>query len=542
MPRAAAKAMLSTLTSNNQPALFLEPCWGAHIREALHLLQPQQPLLVVVTDPSDLWHMFHCEDFSIDLSAGRLWLLTGCEWPTDLQNLLQQTDALPTPSIFIRTTAVAESLTNAMMDHARRVLSAEVNRRHEQMARVIQQPPRPVNRDDVRIVLAGPSQYRLWDDAGRMLSEALVMARDHAISPLNNSSQFTSSQAAEKVAADPLDPSCEQVQLVAFNTDHPATSSPLGLARTIEQADAVLSAGTGRSDLPPVAPLHKPWLTWISSGRIPSPVPGSTHDRLLLADANWLAAAQAAGWGIDQLEVVGWPATAALSGTDTLYSRDASGASERRSSASSQGRDASAAPALAILVDLPESIEAPDYNLSSHTLLWEAIAYELGRDPLAVGDDPMKFLHRHRENRKVSVDGLDVARFVEQLILPAYVLGLARGLAAAKIPLHLHGRNWDRFADLAHLWRGNLDTSDQFIAAIEQAGALVHPWPVSGPHSIAARGRLILHPTSRRMETWVREAKELLARAADGKTISQTSILTFTRQSLLAQLREIVSA
>lgn len=558
VPTAAARAMLSTLTSNDQPALFLEPTWAAHLVEALNRVKPQQPVLAIVNRVQDLWLMLHCHDFSAALESGRLWLLTGQTWQADFQKLLETHEALPTPSIFIRTNASDEALTNQLMADARSVLQAEGIRRQQQMTLLIQQLPTAPVDTLCRLVVAGPMQFRLWDDASRMLAGHLI---PDIVSP-RGTSIHSSAEPAEVAQGThhAIVAGAQPVAIELYDTDQPASSSTLGLARAISRSDAILTAGTGRSDLPAVAPLHKPWMTWVTTARIPSPVFGAAQDRLLLADEQWRSKAKAAGWQDSQLSVIGWPAVAKSPAmeTEAAVEEHAAGVKEpvipipsqapvspdapalhSLASPDAHGTAGLNLPALVMIVDLPESMESPDFSLSSHTLLWEAIGHEIGQDPFVVGDDPVQYLHRRREGRRVAAEGLDLGRFVEGLILPGYAVGLARLLVAANIPLRLHGKNWSRLKDLAPYWFGPIEKAEDLQRAVDSAAALVHCWPVAGSHSIENRGKAVLRATGRRGETFVREARELLASIASGKAPSLPQ-RRFTGRELIDQLAGIV--
>src|SRR5205823_7742239 len=109
-----------------------------------------------------------------------------------------------------------------------------------------------------------------------------------------------------------------------------------------------------------------------------------------------------------------------------------------------------ATDALALIVNT-NPIDVPDNltDFSSHRVLWELIAADLHNDPFVLTEDIDAFLTRRMRKLDIAAETLSSARFIAELILPAYPQSLARLLIRAKAPLRLFGNGWDRIPDFA---------------------------------------------------------------------------------------------
>lgn len=449
VPRAAAKEMLKSLDARGNVACFLDPRHAAALRVALDKLLPEQAIIAVAPDVDVLRILLHCDDFSAEFLSGRLFFAAGADWPAQLSRLLRDHEGLPTPALFIKTPLLPQTVAEEMIASAQRVLSEETSRRTSLIDR-LRAAPRKRPRHS-RICAIAPSRFRLWDNPGQTLAGVL----SHAAT------------------------------IVPFDPDTPTTASPLALAHLLSDCDAMVTANTARSDLPPLAADALPWITWVTSGRIPAVPPAARNDHLLLADPTWRPLALAAGWTNDRVHVATWPPlTPALP--------QAGGTS------------------LALLADTAALTPPPDeMDLSSHSLLWEAITDELQNNPLAALADANAYLTARMRRHGIAEEGLDRNLFLARLILPAYQQGLARLLLSANLPLHLHGQGWSDVPDFAPHAAGPITSRESFDAAITSAAALVHAWPVQYAHPIDAINQPILRPSSTR-DALLHAARNLL--------------------------------
>ena len=157
---------------------------------------------------------------------------------------------------------------------------------------------------------------------------------------------------------------------------------------------------------------------------------------------------------------------------------------------------------LAIIADTTV-VRAPAFEMSSHGLLWETIAGEVGADPLKVGNDPAAFLSRWCE--RAGVEGVDRRVFVERLILPAYQQALARALIADGVEVRLFGGAWDELEGLSECWGGVIRDREGLRAALEAAAGVVHVWPVGWGHPVEFVGRAVVRPG----RNWVEQARRV---------------------------------
>jgi hypothetical protein len=226
-------------------------------------------------------------------------------------------------------------------------------------------------------------------------------------------------------------------------------------------------------------------ITWITNPRIPGFDPNFPHDALLLADDAWLPAARAAGWPAARLGAAPWPTLSLPPSAD------------RR---------------LVLLADT-RTLETPitELDLSSHHVLWEQIRNDLAHDPFSLGGDADGFLTRRMTALGISDQGLDRARFIDQLILPAYQQGLASILLRAGLPLKLYGEGWDQLPSLRSACEGPVGSRGAFVNAASSATAIVYPWPLRYQGPVDVLSRPVLWTASRNPEKWIIEARRLLS-------------------------------
>src|SRR5688500_14474057 len=431
VPAAAAKAMLKSFGGSGTVACFLRPPSASALRVALDRLRANQSIVAIVPDATSAWVILHCENFAAEVRGHRLWLAIGDDWEPQLTTLLRDNEGLPIPSQFVRLSDGTEELAEAMITPAQRVFS-EVTQRRAGAIRQLLEVDRPATSQDPCVV--APSHFRLWDDAGHTLA------------------QFAGSSGWTHV--DPDDPAC---------------ASPLAMARAASQCGAIVTPNTGRADLPNVVALSKPWITWSTGPRVPSFVGAGPRDALIVADPARRDTAIADGWPAARVHVATWPVA--------------------------ELPPAAKGPLL-ILADV-RPLDPPKevVEMSSHRLLWDAIADELTRDPFALGSSILDYLHARMRRINIGTHGIDQRRSIDDLIVPAYARGLADLLRQNGLPVRCAGEGWDTIEMLKPLATGPITTRDNFHQAIAASAALVHVLPTACGHPIAHQGRPVVYAT-----------------------------------------------
>lgn len=442
VPRAAARAMLKKLDGNGTTACFLQPFHAAALRVALDQRNPEQAIVAVLPDDHTLLTMLHCEDFSFDIAHHRLWFIAGESWTEQLQSLFTRRPGLPTPTQFIRLRDGNEDAADALIEPARQVIQRQVDTRGRAIAelRGSRRSRRSAELDPQRTCFIAPSRFRLWDDAGHSLG--LIAA---------------------------------EMKGRRFDSDDPASASPLALAQTIAQCDAVVGANAARADAAGIAPLEVPWITWLTTPRVPPFRSAGPHDRLILAEDAWCAIAEAAGWSAGRIYTAAPP---------PLPIKPLSHDVE---------------PGLTVLCNTV-ILEPPAaiVEMSSHRLLWELIRDELLSNPFLI--DPraglMTYLDRWLKRSGIAREAIDARLWIDRLISQAYAQGIVRVLLEKKVPLRLFGDGWREIAPSC--WRGRILTRDAFHRAVQSAQTLLHVWPTQGFHAIDFAGRPVLRMSADR--------------------------------------------
>jgi hypothetical protein len=241
---------------------------------------------------------------------------------------------------------------------------------------------------------------------------------------------------------------------IALDPDHPLTASPLALAEAAADADALVAADLFRADLPNVVSQRTAWLTWITSGRIVAPDTQFPRDALILADPAWRQDALRSGWRAERIQIAAWPLIVPAPPAAT------------------------AAPLLGLLTDT-RLIEIPQKvkDFSSQLLLWEYIEDELSRDPLALGDDPERYLNSRMARFNIGDDGFERPLFFNRLIAPAYKRGLCLFLLKNEIPLVLFGRGWSEMTEFKSHAIGPIENTADLSRAVSKCHAILQPYP-----------------------------------------------------------------
>jgi hypothetical protein len=240
---------------------------------------------------------------------------------------------------------------------------------------------------------------------------------------------------------------------LSLDPDYPLTASPLALAESAAQADAIITADVFRADLPGVVAPRQAWITWVTSGRIAAFDSRYPSDTLILASLTWRQAAQKAGWPAERIRIAGWPGifpSAVIASPSTLGVL----ADTRK-------------------IEIPQKVK----DFSSQRLLWELIDDELSRDPLALTGDPQRYLDSRMARLNIRDEQFDRAMFFDHLIRPARQQALARLLLKNKIPLALYGAGWPDLPEFQTHAQGPIDSLQSLSAALTSCRAIIEPYP-----------------------------------------------------------------
>ena len=474
VPLLAGRELLKKLEASPLHSCLLAPAHAGLLRAARERTGDAAALITIVPDEMTLSMLLACHDFSAEIARHRLWFAAGIGWSDDLRSLLTDTPGLSTPARFIKCKLVEESTAAALVATAQGVFSEVLADRTRRLQQLREQPPTPTR---PLLVIAG-TQFRLWEDAGDVL--------------------------ADQVAG---------LDVGRLDVDDPATSSPLALALAAADARALVSANLSRADAANLVELSTPWITWVTRASVPPYSPAAPNDGLVLADAAWTAAALEAGWSAERLAVGAWPIQVPT------------------------GRPV--APGHLALIADTGPIETPAHvdDLSSHRLLWDAILEELHTKPLAAGVDLMQYLEDRGRRFNLPLEKLDLRAFLERLLLPACVQGVARLLLSSGFPVRLHGQGWEGLPEFQDPAQGPIASRFELQAAVSQAAAVVHPFPTKGAHPIDALGVPVIRCGGRSSSDVLAEARRLLARSTPSVRVpDSTPLLGVAVATLLRQI------
>ena len=274
-------------------------------------------------------------------------------------------------------------------------------------------------------IVAG-NRFKLWNDAGWMLSEI-----------------FTS----------------EPQQRV--NPDLPLESAAVLVAERAKNAKGIITTDLGRADSSDLIHPNMPWICWITRARIPTFVATSPRDGLVLCDPAWTKIAQAAGWPANRIRVGGYPVSAT----------------------------AAKGQSISIIYDLP-SLTAPadiqDY--SSQRLIWEAVAHDLSQNPFAVGFDPTAYLQKVIQRNRLTDSQFPIQLFIDRIVIPAHILGVAQLLISKNMPVALYGSGWETHEKTKAFAKGAIQSRQDFNDAIASSKLLINHTLSNHFHPILAAG------------------------------------------------------
>jgi hypothetical protein len=138
----------------------------------------------------------------------------------------------------------------------------------------------------------------------------------------------------------------------------------------------------------------------------------------------------------------------------------------------------------------------------------------------------------------VGEESLDRAKFIDELILPAYAIGLARMLIENGLPVKVWGTGWEKRPEFAGRCGGAIGSMSELSAAVGECKALVHGWPTTWAHPIDALGKPVIRRRGRGMEGLVRAAWG--AMNGSGAGFAHTSTMAaLSRQYLMPWLPNV---
>jgi hypothetical protein len=455
LPLDVGRSLMKTLDFSGAVGLVLAPGSAGQIRAALEKLPAGRAIIAALPNAPAAVVALHCDDFSIDLAAERLWLVCGDDWSGQLARLLRDQPGLCVPQQYIRTGLLSETDQAVLIAKGNDVLSAETARRSTALGEIHARRSLFGRYLDTaaatKICVVTGSTFKLWELAAPTL--AAIIANTQGWRRLDK--------------------------------DRPTTASPLALAAAAAECHAVLVADLYRADLPGVVPDDLPWITWATEPRFPAYPAKTDCDALLLADESWRPLAASSGWPNAHVAIAAWPSLIADSPRSTNAPL--------------------ALIADAVIGEMPKKLR----DFSSHLVLWQDIAAELAADPLAVGNQIDGYLSARISRLQIDPHSLDRELFKRALILPAWRRGIARALAAADIPVILFGDGWDD-AEFANGWGGHVHSMDDLQRACRVSAGLIYPSPIVHKHPIHALGRPVLRPPAQ-LPALIRDARALLS-------------------------------
>lgn len=435
VPTRAARLALAGMKVTGQCGCLPAPAHPAVAREALDILRPEQLLLVLLPSQTHAAVFFRCDDFSSEITRRRLWVVWGQDWPKRLKELFLERPGLPIPTQFIKPKSADPAAAEAMLPVAQQVF-AEIGRQRAARVESIRSQPPPTDLSRRRLLALAGSRLRLWDEGGfellRVLSESVEM------------------------------------ETTQYDIDDPTNGTPLSVLLAAREHRAVIAADCYRSDCGGVLPPDQPFITWMTRPRVAAYTTAGPRDRLLVSDERFATIARAAGWPDDRIRPAGWPErsidTTAPSGAPLLLAADL------------------------------RPLEPPDdlHDMSSHRLLWEMLADRVARDPFCAYDRADALVQECAQSLGIDPATIALARYIDDLVAPAYAISIAKLLLAEGLPLTLAGAGWNRLAEFASRHAGPVRSRRHLHELIAASSAIVHALPVSFAHPVDCFGRPVV--------------------------------------------------
>ncbi len=462
VPLLAGRSLLSTLEQDPLSSCLLAPGHVGLVLAARERMGPGPALIVVQPDAVAARVILGCHDFSADIAGHRLWFVCGPDWESQLREVFAAYPGLATPARFIRTKLTPPETADELIEKAQAIFSAVLEargtiiREFQSRATVVADPLKASE----KILLVGGSRFRLWDAGTSVLAAELA-----------------------------------DQNVRRFDNDDPLSTSPIALLEAARGCGSVVSADICRADATHLVPMNVPWVTWMTRPAAPPFSSAGGNDVLILADGSWRKIARAAGWPEDRLRVCGWPKVARTVPHQSIP----------------KASNISGSAVLGILsdtraIEIPESIDA----FSSHRVLWEMIEAELRDTPLLL-EDADEYLRDRAGQLNVDIDTLDRARFINELILPAYQQGLVRLLTKAGVAVRAWGAGWLQIPEFRALAAGTIENANQFSQAVAESAALLHCWPTNAAHPIEMTNVPLVYRVGREAGIFIANAKRTLA-------------------------------
>jgi hypothetical protein len=432
VPQRVARRSLGQVEMTGVVSCLLAPSHAQEIVAALDRLAAHQGLLFVQPSESSFALSMACHDFSDAIRSKRLFPVVGPAWEREFDRLYAQFPALAPPAIMIRLPLAAQWLLDRITPAMDRLVQAQLHRHAIGLQRGA---ARLISTSASGLLVVGNGRVSMMNDAGASL--LALAAKDRTTMPLD--------------------------------TGECVNAASLAIAQSALQCDAntILAADIGRTDLPTLAPSGVSWVTWCTHGRVPRfDAKAGPQDRLLLIHPSLQPAALA----------VGWPASHVSIATDPRQDRPA--ASDARPT---------------LFFDLT-AIEVPSHinDYSSHRLLWDRIAHEIGKDPFAHRAPVVEYVRTIGQSLGIDRDALPLDAILHRLIEPLLAKSIATHLHAAGHRFWIVGSGWDALPELATHVRCPVVDSHTWDDALRHANAIFDTWPASPYHRSRYLGRPVV--------------------------------------------------
>ena len=484
VPHRAAEAMLSSLDAKGRVACVLSPTTAGQLRVVLCRSRPDQAVIAICPDPAALRVILACDDFSADVRSHRLWFAWGPDWAVELKRLFAERSGLATPAQFIRLPVTPADEVDLLVAAAQATFGEASAERCTRVAVARDTWRRPAAAES-RLCVVAPSHFRLWDDAGSALAEALAAETDRT----------------------------PGARVVRFDPDDPACSSALALLEVARTCSAIVAADSSRADLPGIVPDALPWVTWVTRATsIPPATSAGPRDAIVLADPAWRRHAANAGWPEGRVAVGGWPADPKARPPKTRSPSTLAVAADTR------------------VIRMPAELD----EFSSHQLLWDQIAAELATEPFVVRDGAVSYLEQRMKRHGVSADRFDASVFIENLILPAYAQGVVRALVASNVPVRVFGHGWDQIAEFQPVSAGPITSTADLAVIRDAASAVVDVSAFPGAHPLHRLALPIVRADGASRRRFIDRALRALSKPLDGPAAAG-AITLHTIAALLAR-------
>ncbi|MEM7808004.1 MAG: hypothetical protein AAF561_07830 [Planctomycetota bacterium] len=447
LPTRVGQRLTKEFDASHGAILLVAPNHLAHVHAIVDRLEIGQSLFVVWPDVRSLRLALGCGDVSDAISCGKVACFAGTH---DLAASArrQRGRVLPrTLHLCGDAEAVQGPKVHELLAQAKSALEASAAWQASEVQRRVEQPAIDV---EGPVLIAAGSGFRLLADAGRQLTSALAGLGERVL-----------------------------------DLDDPRHASPLALADATAGVSALVTADVLRRDLPGVVPTLLPWVTWISQHRTPV-APINDLDHVVLAEASWREAWQAAGWRSDQIAIAGWSGT-------------------RRTGGDGGGRG------VLVAFDLPtdDTLPASVGEFSSQRVSWENMANELANRPYSLVEAGGRDAYLIGRLRASGVDPADVDRGLWQarLVTPSFVRGI--GKLARRAGATLAGSGWPDARDAS--------AAVAFDGLLDRHAVLLDPTPEGHP-AVAGQGLPVLRAASldpQQLARRIREARGQRPQASD---------------------------